>query len=125
MIAAGGYRNLVEREAALRWVGANVRVDWRARGELHAYVNHSNWVVDCVFCRDALVAEPGEPFFCPNCCMVSNNGLAMAVIFPDNRAEIERVLLMRPDPEKRNWKLGETVEQLVAENIEHGIGIGS
>lgn len=38
------------------------------------------------------------------------------------RRGIERLLMMRPIPYTRNWLPGETLTDLLAENIEHGIG---
>lgn len=116
---AGGYRRFVEQCAAARWAGMAC-VNWEQRGEVRAYVARSSWRVDCPWCREAIVAEPGEGFFCPNCMMVANEGKAAAVVFPAEREEIERALLMRVDPETRNWLLHETVEDLLRENLEHG-----
>jgi hypothetical protein len=37
------------------------------------------------------------------------------------RAGVEQLLALRPDPAKRNWEPGETLEQLLWENAAHGI----
>lgn len=116
---SGGYRRFVEMTTTKRW--STARVNWQTRGKVPAWIGRSFWRVDCPYCREAVVAEPGQPFFCPNCLMVSNGGMAMEVIFPPERADIERLLLLRPIPENRNWLPGESVGHLIIENIEHGI----
>lgn len=122
VIKAGGYRRYVERLVRDLWPGA-APVNWETRGVVYAYVNRSSWAVNCPFCRDALVAQPGEPFYCRNCLMQANGGYAREVYFPDERAEIERILLLRANPDTRNWAPHETVDDLKAENLEHGEGI--
>lgn len=52
---------------------------------------------------------------------VGGCGLTCAAVWPDNVADIERLLLMRPIPSTRNWRPGETLNDLLAENIEHGV----
>lgn len=125
----GGYRRFVEHCLRLRWRDAMQsnpllrRIDWEhPQGEVQATIGRSDWRVDCPYCRGALVVEPGEPYFCPDCAMQGNDYKPLTVVFPANRAEIERVLLKRPDPETRNWLVGETVADLERENREHGIG---
>lgn len=118
----GGYQRFVEAACIARW-GRNY-VDWHINGEVKAEVVQSSWRVDCPFCKDALVAQQGYPFYCPNCCMQANGGKAMDVIWPTalDRALIEEILLLRPDPDTRNW-LGETVAQLAQENIQHKVPV--
>lgn len=48
-------------------------------------------------------------------------GLICRAQWPANVREIERVLLARPVPGTRHWSPGETLAELVAENIEHGL----
>lgn len=48
-------------------------------------------------------------------------GLQCGVNWPPNIADLERVLLSRPAPSARNWHPGETVEDLVRENLTHGL----
>jgi len=123
VIQAGGYPRFVEQQIAWRWPGAPA-ANWQARGEIHAEIARSNWRVCCTTCREAIVIEPGLPFFCPNCLMQANGGYAMRVIWPAERAQIEAVLLARPVPEHRNWLPGETVAMLIAENLAHGLPPG-
>lgn len=82
-----------------------------------AYINESKWVADCPseWCRGAELIAPGHDMLCADCGMVSK------VKWPKDRVEIERLLNLRPDPFRRNWLPHETVNDLLAENIEHGI----
>lgn len=48
-------------------------------------------------------------------------GLICRAQWPPNVADLERVLLARPVPTSRNWQPGETVADLVAENIDNGL----
>ena len=50
-------------------------------------------------------------------------GTVTEVIWPSEAmmAGVERILMMRPDPTKRNWWPGETLHDLIAENAEHGL----
>jgi hypothetical protein len=47
--------------------------------------------------------------------------LRCAAQWPERVSDIERVVLARPAPTTRNWLPGETVADLVAENIENGL----
>jgi hypothetical protein len=114
----GGYRAFVERLVGERWA---MGVNWATQGEAPAYVNRSAWAVNCPFCAGALAAEPGEPFFCPDCAMQGNGFRAMAVLWPEARDEIEALLVRRDDPNTRNWLIGETVGDLARENAERGV----
>lgn len=120
---ANGYRNFVRRQVEARWPAANVPIFWeRVQGvPAAAFVQDSSWVVGCPDCSEHIVAQVGEPLFCPNCCNVQNAGAPRPVIFPPNRGAIEAALLRRPVPATRNWLPGEPVEQLRAENAAHGL----
>lgn len=122
VIMAGGYRKFVEREAFMRW---HAHVNWQPQGAVRAEVCASSWRVKCPYCADALVAEPGEMFYCVNCCMQGNGGKAMKVIWPEPalRAGIEAVLLCRVAPETRNWLPHESLTELIRENLEHGMPV--
>ena len=45
-------------------------------------------------------------------------------MWPANVAAIEAVLLQRPDPQTRNWRPGEAMGVLRAENEAHGVDTG-
>lgn len=115
----GGYRRFTENALRLRWETARP-ISWGAsRGTVQAEVIRSNWAVRCPHCAGAMFVEPGEPFFCPDCGMQANDWLPMTVVWPEERATIERVLLARSDPLTRNWTR-ESVAALRAENLAHG-----
>lgn len=126
---AGGYRRFVAQMIVKVW-GQTLRIHWDdTHGEVMAEVVRSSWRVMCPFCPGGLWAEPptsdlpdGEPFFCVDCLMQANAFRPMRVIWPVDRLQIERVLLLRPDPLTRNWLpgRGETLEVLQFENKQHG-----
>ena len=122
----GGYRSFVQHCLDIRWSEAARRnsalrhILWEApAGEVKAEVARSDWRAGCPFCPSFIVAEPGEPFFCPDCAMQGNDFKPMTVVFPEARAEIEQILAARQDPMTRNWT-NETVTELQAENAAHG-----
>lgn len=119
---AGGIIAFTERLVKERWMRT---IDWsRIGGVVAAEIAHSNWRVSCPYCSGAIVIEPGLPFFCPDCCMQANDYQPMFVQMPDEktRREIERLLVMRADPVRRNWYPHETIADIRHENNRHGIG---
>ena len=98
-------------------------------GTVFAYVSEGRWVVECPSgCGNAIVASQSDPwyicilppFVCPG-----RKGWYQ-VIYPPDKPKIEAALLQRPEARKfyaktRNWKIGETVTQLVAENAVRGL----
>jgi hypothetical protein len=110
-----------------------------------AYIYAGEWVADCpqrcgnvellTVKRDQDRSRAGskgtrkESFLCSYCHM-----MATSIHWPENADEIMEILDRRPVPHTRNWypeghitalsfgiKDGETVEELLAENAEHGI----
>lgn len=87
---------------------------------LEAEVNHGIWIVRCdcgpvapnaggvVWCETPTI-------WCPRC------ERHRRVALPAEAAEIEGVLMQRPEQETRNWSPPETVADLVAENTAHGL----
>lgn len=96
-----------------------VEINWEPRGQVYAEVNHSRWIARCPFCAGAMYVAPGLEFFCVDCLMAGNDGHAMRVVFPAERARIEALLAARPQRANRNWQPGESVEELEAENAAH------
>jgi len=93
------------------------------------YHNWGRWVADCPQSGCPNAEHYGEPSGSPRgglelewfrCSFCGWTGRA---VWPDNLSGIEKVLRLRPVPSTRNWLPGETVETLVAENLEHGIGV--
>ncbi len=82
-------------------------------GAIDAYVNHGRWVADCA-CNGAELVASNQEMLCGSC------GARNTVTFPDTMNKIEAVLLQR-EPLRQNWHPDETVEELVAQNIENGI----
>ena len=90
-------------------------------GTLYARVNWSRWIVDCPFCSAAQDASKSvSMFWCNECQMKQNEGAPMRVEFPEDAEMIESVLMERSDYHNRNWKLPETLQDLIAENKAHG-----
>lgn len=91
------------------------------RNRAYARANWGRWIADCPspFCLSALAISPRGPladvFVCLDC------GAEAEVIWPTNVREIERFLRIRPDPKTRNWEPGETLHDLLSENIAHGL----
>lgn len=98
-------------------------------GTIMAQVNHGRWVIPCPACNAAQMCSRQYPYYlCDNCGSPDNNGQWRHVVYPDERDEIEAVLLDRValHPElapTRNWTPGETVDDLRRENAEHIEGI--
>ena len=82
-------------------------------GTIDAYVSRGRWVADCA-CNGAELVAPNQEMVCGSC------GARNAVKFPDTRSKIESVLLQR-EPFRQNWQPDETVDELIAQNIENGI----
>ena len=91
-----------------------------------ARVSGSCWIADCPRegCGGAEFVNFQDPrFFCCNCRNADWDGQPIKIKLPSEkqRADVEQVLLERPDPATRNWEPGETVADLKAENREHGV----
>jgi hypothetical protein len=79
------------------------------------------WIVDCPTCGGAQVAAAGDHrLLCVDCYNADIGGRWRQVTWPADAAQIERVLLARPDLETRNWTT-ETVAELQAENLQRGL----
>jgi hypothetical protein len=99
-------------------------------GELRAvvYMSWATWVAKCPrpWCVHADHYGPGPntgrlggltktAFHCLRC------GLICPADWPPNAADIEVVLAQRPMYETRNWRPGEYLDDLIVENITHGL----
>ncbi len=88
------------------------------RGVSYARCNWSRWVGDCPspFCLAALQLRRYQPWFtCMEC------GETGEIVWPARAEDVERLLSMRPDPNTRNWEPGETLNDLLLENMQHGV----
>lgn len=110
------YERYIEELVKTRYT-IDSAIDWQSlAGEpLYAYILRGAWVVSCE-CGETLFYEPGKSFFCPTCLNAHIAHSARPVIMPENRKEIEELLLKRPNPQNRNWLVGESLENLIAEN---------
>lgn len=84
-----------------------------------AIANHGRWIVRCPACPSAASLNgpgfDGKTFRCEEC-----HAGPIPVEWPIDRAGIEQALHPRPIP-MQNWEPGESVLQLRAENIDHGV----
>lgn len=81
--------------------------------------NWGRWLIDCSsrYCTSAMQVYPGQVLVtCLDC------GTTMGpLIWPADPAGVEALLSMRPDEKTRNWLPGETLQDLLMENVAHGI----
>ena len=119
------------------------------RTMIPAYMNNGRWILHCPKCATALNAWDSG-VICPRChpgvlakaLQPIKGGLFRAVgdielieqartqarelseeyfpQYPEEKAAIEKVLRLRPDPRNMNWEPGESVADLRLQNIEHG-----
>jgi len=85
----------------------------------YVIANWGRWVVNCASpaCASAMQVWPGQEWVrCADCAT-----LAADLIWPADPDGIEILLSMRPAEWNRNWLPGETLEDLLVENVAHGI----
>lgn len=83
----------------------------------YAIVNQGRWLVTCPLspCSGAQYASFSDQFFwCVDCNNGQTGGQWIPVVWPDNIEEIEEALNLRTLT-ARNWDVGETIEDLVAQ----------
>lgn len=107
-------------------MGKRMPQETNVLGLVRAFVNHGRWLASCPMqgCNAAYIVSSADPMlFCAEC-----GGGWWRVVFPLDKRAIEEQLLKRPgksnpfaDVETRNWIPGETVEDLVRENLSRGI----
>mgnify|MGYP001590690436 FL=1 len=79
--------------------------------------NHGRWLVYCP-CSGAEYAWEEGFYICLSCFNAHLKQHIGKSSFPENRREIETIISQRPLP-NRNWVPGETIAQLVRENLEY------
>ena len=86
---------------------------------VEALLNHGAWLVICPECPGGgeYAFEEGW-FFCCSCLNNSIGHRYRRFVFPPDREEIEKILALRP-LDNRNWRPGESLEDLCRENEEH------
>ena len=90
---------------------------------VYARVNHGRWIVDCPACPSAQIVQPGDTSFvclsldplCPA------YGEVVEIAWPPVWRAIEAILAHRPNKVNRNWYPWETLADLRAENLAHGL----
>lgn len=89
-----------------------------ANPALLVHANHGSWQTLCPFCPSAQHAAETDPwFYCADCQNEAVNHQLIPVVWPLNQAEIEAALMLRPDPETRNWEPGETITALHLQDL--------
>ena len=88
-----------------------------------AYVNQGRWVADCPTpgCGGAMALVRGAMgFLCGACLNVEVGYRYRPLSWPVEAVEAEAVLSVRMLPEQANWRPGESIAALEAENEAHG-----
>ena len=99
-----------------------------AGDDVRAYVNSGRWIAECPDCHSAqVISDKTRDFWCLHCGNASIDFMWRHVRMPRDRKPIEDTLIRRPAARSdraltRNWLTDETVEDLEAENVTHGVG---
>lgn len=91
-------------------------------GAVYAEANWGRWIANCPrpFCTNAMGLERGQELFvCADACDAC--GQTAAIIWPADPDAIEALLGFRPVRRTQNWLPSETLEDLLAENVEHDV----
>lgn len=87
--------------------------------EIEVYANQGRWVAECPDCHSAqLACRTDRRFLCVECGNVAVGGRWRSVVWPDDVPGIEAALEER-DGVNQNWLPGETVADLLAENLDN------
>jgi hypothetical protein len=99
-----------------------VAEDAPVAAEINVLDGVPRWIVSCPSCQyGASYVWLEEPFmFCVNCGNEAVGHRWRPVVVPKERAQIERLLMQRTDPNTRNWKPGETLADVRALNARAG-----
>lgn len=109
--AWAAYARKAAQEKPVGWEGRSRFLE--TEDSVAAYVSDNRWVADCPACHGGIACWPANHRgACLDC------GRIYQIDFPRDRQRIEAALIQRPT-RNRNWLPGETVDQLIAENIEH------
>jgi hypothetical protein len=149
-----GVQNIKQRIMKLRdqtqrkkQIEIRIQIDKVATRPVYARIELGQWIADCE-CRGCEFVDPADPiFFCFSCANRDDANMLRPVVFPSpqERMEIERLLLERPIndrrglddlerahqawplivaeteegaviPLTRTWHAGEPIENLIEEN---------
>ena len=91
-----------------------------AKNSIIPSINHSRWIIDCpaLGCSNASVASKQVPYWiCGQCGSPENDELWYNVDFPADAAELEILLLLRPERNRNNedWSEGNKRIQILDE----------
>ena len=84
---------------------------------LRAYVNYGRWCVKCE-CGGGEFAWDEGWMMCRSCFNAKHGHKYRPVVFPKDKERIEQILMVRP-LDNRNWRPGESISDLQAENERH------
>jgi len=95
------------------------------------YANHGRWVADCPRPHCGNAEQYGWDMYRTRGGLTESSfrcreerggcGLVCEAVWPAKHADIEWILQQRPAVATRNWLPGETLLDLMNENLEHGI----
>lgn len=91
---------------------------WESKEVPTVFVAGGKWLVKCDCGNYPSVHPDWRLALCFECGAIYE-GLTM----PDNAEDIEAVLVERPHPANRAWLPSETVNDLIAQNVEHGVTV--
>lgn len=80
-----------------------------------AYLNHGRWVADCP-CNSGILVDKGPGLYLCRECHTLNQ-----ITMHEDWQTVEMLTKDRL-PKHRNWTPGEPIGNLMAENVEHGVG---
>jgi hypothetical protein len=94
---------------------------WMADVGLVAYINHGRWTTDCPTCSRAHAPQGmwTHPDWRIACC-TECGAVYRHVAFPPHVDAMAAALLNRPR-DLQNWRSPETLDDLLAENVAHGV----
>ena len=93
-------------------------------GEFVPRIAHGQVLAQCPDCEGwTLVRKDAPNHVCYSCWGNGETPVLRGVAWPDDKVAIEAVLLARPRYINRNWKVGETLAELQAENRENGVPV--
>lgn len=90
-------------------------------GLAYAEANWGRWLARCPagLCSNAIQIHRWQQRF--ECAGEGNCGWTTRIQWPDDPEMTEAILGLRPDVRTRNWLPGETLDDLLAENAQHGL----
>ena len=79
-------------------------------------IEQGRWLAECWWCGGLQrAARTDHRFLCDQCYNAPAEGKWLRTVWPEEATEIERLLIERPVP-NRNWRPGESVDDLRREN---------